>query len=156
MAHVWSDERKLEAWLEVELAALDAWAERGVVPSDAARAVREHARTPDPERVAELERTTGHDLAAFVDAVQCDLGDEGRWLHYGLTSSDVVDTALALQVRDAGALLLEGLGRTFAAVGRRANEHPAALCLGPPHRRPAGPTTLRPQLAGRAFQRDPA
>src|SRR6266516_2044004 len=97
MAHVWSDERKLEAWLEVELAALDAWAELGIVPAEA-----ERARTPSPERVAERERTTGHDLAAFVDAVQAELGEEGRWLHYGLTSSDVVDTGLALQVRDAG------------------------------------------------------
>jgi adenylosuccinate lyase len=96
MAQVWSDERKLGTWLEVELAALDAWAELGTVPAEAVGVVRERARVPAPERVAELERTTGHDLAAFVDAVQADLGAEGRWLHYGLTSSDVVDTGLAL------------------------------------------------------------
>src|SRR5262245_31418858 len=130
MAQVWSDERKLGTWLEVELAALDAWAELGSVPAEAAGAVRERARVPAPERVAELERTTGHDLAAFVDAVQADLGDEGRWLHYGLTSSDVVDTGLALQIRDAGALLLEGLDRAFAAVVARADEHRATLCIG--------------------------
>ena len=116
MAQVWSDERKLAAWLEVELAALDAWAELGVVPHEAARAVREQAQPPVPERVAELEQRTGHDLAAFVDAVQAELGEEGRWLHYGLTSSDVVDTGLALQLRDAGALLLDGLEGALAAI----------------------------------------
>src|SRR4051812_48223589 len=109
MARVWSEERKLELWLDVELAATEAWAELGVVPAAAARDLRVRARPPSPERVAELERQTNHDLAAFVDAVAEDLGDDGRWLHYGLTSSDVVDTALALQVREAGALVLEGV-----------------------------------------------
>src|SRR5439155_18360409 len=85
MAQVWSDERKLAAWLEVELAALDAWAELGVVPGEAVQAVLANAQAPSPERVAELERLTGHDLAAFVDAGQTELGPEGRWLHYGLT-----------------------------------------------------------------------
>jgi adenylosuccinate lyase len=154
MAHVWSDERKLEAWLEVELAALDAWAELGIVPAEAARAVRERARTPSPERVAERERTTGHDLAAFVDAVQAELGEEGRWLHYGLTSSDVVDTGLALQVRDAGALLLEGIDRALAAVVARANEHRATLCIGRTHGVHGEPTTFGLKLAGWAFELD--
>jgi adenylosuccinate lyase len=154
MAQVWSDERKLEAWLEVELAALDAWAEFGVVPAGAARAVREQARVPTPERVAELEETTSHDLAAFVDAVQSDLGEEGRWLHYGLTSSDVVDTGLALQVRDAGALLLEGLDRSFGAVATRAEEHRATICIGRTHGVHAEPTTFGLKLAGWAFELD--
>jgi adenylosuccinate lyase len=154
MAQVWSDERKLGAWLEVELAALDAWAELGVVPADAPRAVRKHARAPAPERVAELERTTGHDLAAFVDAVQVDLGDEGRWLHYGLTSSDVVDTGLALQIRDAGSLLLDGLDRALAAVVARADEHRATLCIGRTHGVHAEPTTFGLKLAGWAFEVD--
>ena len=109
MARVWSEEHKLERWLEVELAALDAWAELGVIPEDVARSAREQAAVPTPERVRELEEKTGHDLAAFVDAVGEGLDDEGRrWLHYGLTSSDVLDTALALQVREAGALLVGG------------------------------------------------
>jgi adenylosuccinate lyase len=154
MAKVWSDERKLEAWLDVELAALDAWAELGVVPPDAARAVRERAHAPAPERVAELERTTGHDLAAFVDALQSDLGKEGRWLHYGLTSSDVVDTGLALQVRDAGVLTLDGLDRAFAAVAARADEHQATLCIGRTHGVHAEPTTFGAKLAGWAFELD--
>jgi adenylosuccinate lyase len=154
MAQVWSDERKLETWMEVEFAALDAWAELGVVPADAARAVRRRARVPTPERVAELERTTGHDLAAFVDAVQAELGDEGRWLHYGLTSSDIVDTALALQVREAGALLLEGIERALAAVVARAEEHRATLCIGRTHGVHAEPTTFGLKLAGWAFELD--
>src|SRR5438105_10558709 len=106
MAAVWSEERKLALWLEVELAALDAWAELGAVPPEAAAQARATAQVPPPERVAELERRTNHDLAAFVDLVAEDLGDAGRFFHYGLTSSDVIDTALALQVRDAGAILL--------------------------------------------------
>ena len=154
MAQVWSDERKLGAWLDVELAALDAWSELGVLPPEAARAVREHARVPAPEEVAELERTTGHDLAAFVDAVQAGLGEEGRWLHYGLTSSDVVDTGLALQVRDAGALLLEGLDRAFAVVSARAEEHRGTLCIGRTHGVHAEPTTFGLKLAGWAFELD--
>jgi adenylosuccinate lyase len=154
MARIWSDERKFETWLEVELAALDAWAELGVVPADAARAVRRHARTPAAERVAELERATGHDLAAFVDAVQAELGEEGRWLHYGLTSSDVVDTGLALQVRDAGGLLLEGIDGAFDAVVARAEEHRATLCIGRTHGVHAEPTTFGLKLAGWAFELD--
>jgi len=152
MAQVWSDERKLAAWLEVELAALDAWAELGVVPRDAARAVREQAQPPAPERVAELEQRTGHDLAAFVDAVQAELGEEGRWLHYGLTSSDVVDTGLALQLRDAGELLLDGLEGALAAVVARAEEHRTTLCIGRTHGVHAEPTTFGLKLAGWAME----
>ncbi len=154
MATVWSDESKLAAWLEVELAALDAWAELGVVQPDAARAIREQAGPPSAERVAELERQTGHDLAAFVDAVQEQLGEDGRWLHYGLTSSDVVDTALALQVRDAGTLLLDGVERALAAVVARAEEHRTTLCIGRTHGVHAEPTTFGLKLAGWAFELD--
>ena len=96
MARIWSDEGKLERWLAVELAALDGWAEVGVVPAEAAEEIRAKAKAPSPERVAEIEKETHHDLAAFVDAVAGGLGEAGRWFHYGLTSSDVVDTALAL------------------------------------------------------------
>ncbi|HKP16942.1 MAG TPA: lyase family protein, partial [Gaiellaceae bacterium] len=154
MAQVWSDERRLAAWLEVELAALDAWAELGAVPAEAARAVRDRAQPPTPERVAEIEERTGHDLAAFVDAVQAGLGEEGRWLHYGLTSSDVVDTALALQVRDAGAVLLDGVARALAAVAVRADEHRGTLCIGRTHGVHAEPTTFGLKLAGWAFELD--
>jgi adenylosuccinate lyase len=154
MAEVWTDERKLATWLEVELAALDAWAEFGVVPPDGARSVRATARPPSPDQVAELERRTGHDLAAFVDAVQSQLGDEGRWVHYGLTSSDVVDTALALQVRAGGRILLEGLDRALAAVVARAEEHRSTVCIGRTHGVHAEPTTFGLKLAGWAFELD--
>ncbi|MGH3115366.1 MAG: lyase family protein, partial [Gaiellaceae bacterium] len=123
MKRVWSEERRLACWLEVELAALDAWAEVGLVPREAAAEVRERAVPPSPARVAEIEERTQHDLAAFVDAVAQDLGPAGRWLHYGLTSSDVLDTATALQVREAGTLILEDVDRALAAVMRRAEEH---------------------------------
>src|SRR3954464_6430707 len=92
MATIWSDEGKLRTWLAVELAATAAWAELGVVPADAAQTLQETAAPPTPDRVAELEATLHHDTAAFVDAVAERLDPEaGRWFHYGLTSSDVVD-----------------------------------------------------------------
>ena len=108
MSRIWSEEGKLARWLDVELAALDGWAEVGAIPAEDVAAIRAAAKPPTPERVAEIELTTDHDTAAFVDAVAEQLGPEGRWLHYGLTSSDVVDTALALQIQDAGRLLLAG------------------------------------------------
>ncbi len=158
MQAIWSDEGKLARWLEVELAALDGWAEVGVVPAADVEAIRAEAVPPTPERVAEIEERTQHDLAAFVDAVAEGLGPSGRWLHYGLTSSDVLDTALALQVRDAGALLLEGLERSRDAVIRRAEEHRRTVCAGRTHGVHAEVTTFGAKLAGWAFelQRDRA
>jgi adenylosuccinate lyase len=154
MTRIWSDEGKLATWLEVELAATAAWAELGVVPAEAARALQENASAPTPERVAEIEATLHHDTAAFVDAVAEGLGDEGRWFHYGLTSSDVVDTALALQIREAGRLILEGIDRAFAAVVTRADEHRATLTIGRTHGVHAEPTTFGLKLAGWAFELD--
>src|SRR5712692_8267450 len=119
MARIWSDEGRLGAWLEVELAA-----------------------------------TLHHDTAAFVDAVAEQLGEEGRWFHYGLTSSDVVDTALALQVREAGALIVEGLDRSLAVVVARAEQHRATLQMGRTHGVHAEPTTFGLKLAGWAFELD--
>ena len=145
MARIWSDEAKLARWLEVELAALDAGAELGLVPADAARTIRERAQPPSPERVAELEATLHHDTAAFVDAVAETLGPDGRWFHHGLTSSDVVDTGLALQVRAAGELLLEGVDSS-AAGGRRTGRGAPADGLHRPHPRdPRGADDVRAQ-----------
>jgi len=152
MARVWSEEAKLERWLAVELAALDAWAQVGTVPAEAAEAIRARARPPTPEQVEELERTTNHDVAAFVDAVATELGPESRWLHYGLTSSDVLDTALALAVQEAGGLVLDGIGRAFAAVATRAEEHFDTLTIGRTHGVHAEPTTFGLKLAGWSFQ----
>jgi adenylosuccinate lyase len=151
MARIWSDEGKLSTWLEVELAATAAWAELGVVPEDAAALIAETS-PPSAERVAELEATLHHDTAAFVDAVAEQLGEEGRWFHYGLTSSDVVDTALSLQIREAGALILAGLDKAFGVVAIRAEEHRETLQIGRTHGVHAEPTTFGLKLAGWAFE----
>jgi adenylosuccinate lyase len=151
MARIWSDEGKLATWLEVELAATAAWAELGVVPDGAAARIAE-ASPPSAARVAELEATLHHDTAAFVDAVAEGLGEEGRWFHYGLTSSDVVDTALSLQVRDAGTLIVAGIDRAFATVTARAEEHRETLQIGRTHGVHAEPTTFGLKLAGWAFE----
>jgi adenylosuccinate lyase len=156
MAKIWSEESKLARWLEVELAALDAWADVGTIPAEDVAAIRERALVPTPERVAEIERVTDHDTAAFVDALAEQLGPEGRWLHYGLTSSDVVDTALSLQIQEAGRLVLEGIERSFAAVVVRAEEHRNTICIGRSHGIHAEPTTFGWKLAGWAFELDRA
>jgi adenylosuccinate lyase len=152
MARIWSDEGKLERWLEVELAALDGWVELGAVPPETAGAIRERATPPSAARVAEIEQVTQHDTAAFVDAVAEQLGPEGRWFHFGLTSSDVVDTALSLQIRDGGRLLLEGVERALAAVVARAEEHRDTLTIGRTHGVHAEPTTFGLKLAVWAFE----
>src|SRR6187455_3806712 len=154
MTHVWSDEAKLARMLEVELAALEGWSELGVVPADAAARIRSVAQPPSTALVAELERETNHDVAAFVDAVAGSLGEDGRWFHFGLTSSDVLDTALALTVQDAGGLVLQGLDRAFRAVVDRAEEHRDTLCMGRTHGVHAEPTTFGLKLAGWAFGLD--
>jgi adenylosuccinate lyase len=154
MARIWSDEGKLARWLDVELAALEGWAEAGVVPAEAQAEIAAGAAPPSPERVAEIEERTHHDVAAFVDAVAEQLGPAGRWFHYGLTSSDVVDTALSMQIRDAGALILTGLERAFAGVVTRAEEHRETLQIGRTHGIHAEPTTFGLKLAGWAFELD--
>jgi adenylosuccinate lyase len=154
MARVWSDESRLARWLEVELAALEAWAELGAVPAGDVAEIRASAVPPSAARVAELERETHHDVAAFVDAVAESLGPAGRWFHHGLTSSDVVDTALALQVREAGELVLGGLERALEAVITRARQHRDDLCIGRTHGMHAEPTTFGLKLAAWAFELD--
>jgi adenylosuccinate lyase len=154
MSRIWSEEDRLARWLEVELAALDGWAELGTIPAADVAAIRAGAKPPTPERVAEIERVTDHDLAAFVDAVAEQLGPEGRWVHYGLTSSDVVDTALSLQIQDAGKLLLAELDRALDAVIRRAEQHRDSICIGRSHGIHAEPTTFGWKLAGWAFELD--
>jgi adenylosuccinate lyase len=154
MKKVWSDAERLARWLEVELAALDGWAELGTVPREAVEAIRVHAVPPTPERVAEIEQRTHHDVAAFVDAVAEGLGPKGRWFHYGLTSSDVIDTALALQVGEAGGLVLAGIDRATEAVVRRAEEHRETVMVGRTHGVHAEPITFGAKLAGWAFELD--
>jgi adenylosuccinate lyase len=151
MGAIWSDRRKLEAWLEVELAVTDALAERGVVPPEDAATIRDRA-TFTVEAVKEREKVTDHDVAAFVDVVAGSVGDAGRWVHHGLTSSDVLDTALALQLREAGGLLIRATRAFRDMLTRRAREHVDTLCVGRTHGVHAEPTTFGVKLAGLAFE----
>jgi adenylosuccinate lyase len=150
---VWTQQRKMETWLRVELAATDAWAAEGVVPLEDAKACRERASF-ELEAVEERERATGHDVAAFVDVVAASVGEPGRWIHYGLTSSDVLDTALALQLREAGEILVAGALRYRDALIDKALEHRDTLCVGRTHGIHAEPTTFGLRLAGFAFEAD--
>src|SRR6185436_19188365 len=147
MGAVWSDERRFQRWLDVEVAAMAAWAELGVVPHEAVAAVRERA-VIDVPRILEIERRTHHDVLAFTERV----APEARWFHYGLTSSDVVDTALALQLRDAGDLLAEELERAERAVLVRAEEHRHTPMIGRTHGVHAEPTTFGLKLLGWAVE----
>jgi adenylosuccinate lyase len=153
MGAVWTAERRMSRWLEVELAATDAWAAEGIVPGEDAKACRERARFT-VEAVEERERATGHDVAAFVDVVSASIGEQGRWIHYGLTSSDVLDTALALQLRDAGELLVAGAVAYRDALVAKAKEHRDTLCVGRTHGIHAEPTSFGLRLAGFAFEAD--
>ncbi len=150
---VWSPQRKFECWLEVELAATEAWAEEGAVPREAAEAARANAAFT-VEAVNEREQVTDHDVAAFVDVVAASVGEHGRWIHYGLTSSDVLDTALALQLREAGEVVLAGARAYRDALIERALEHRETLCVGRTHGVHAEPTTFGLRLAGFAFEAD--
>jgi adenylosuccinate lyase len=143
----------MEAWLAVELAATRAWAAEGVVPAEAAEACAERAAFT-VEAIEERERTTGHDVAAFVDVVAASIGDDGRWIHYGLTSSDVLDTALALQLTEAGSILVTGAREYRDALVERALEHRETLSVGRTHGVHAEPTTFGLRLAGFAFEAD--
>ncbi len=153
MGAVWTSQRRMEAWLQVELAATDAWAVEGVVPAEAAKASREGASFT-VEAVNEREQTTGHDVAAFVDVVAAQVGEDGRWIHYGLTSSDVLDTALALQLREAGGIVLEGARSYREALIEQALEHRYTLSAGRTHGVHAEPTTFGLRLAGFGFEAD--
>jgi adenylosuccinate lyase len=150
---VWTQQAKLESWLEVELAATEAWAAEGVVPEEAAREAREKAAFT-VEAVDEREKVTDHDVAAFVDVVAASVGEHGRWIHYGLTSSDVLDTALALQLRRAGEVVLASACAYRDALVERALEHRDTLCVGRTHGVHAEPTTFGLRLAGFAFEAD--
>ncbi len=148
---VWSEQRKLDCWLVVELAAIDALEEMGVVPGDDAAAIRDRASFT-VDAVKEREKITDHDVAAFVDVVAGSVGEAGRWVHHGLTSSDVLDTALALQLTAAGLILIGGAREYRDALISKAREHRDTLCVGRTHGVHAEPTTFGVKLAGFAFE----
>jgi adenylosuccinate lyase len=153
MGAIWSDESRFEHMLRVELAVSRAQARRGRVPREALAAIEARAKV-DVDRIEELERTTDHDVIAFVSQVAESIGPEGRYLHLGLTSSDVVDTALALQLRAAGELLLRDADRLLEVVVSRARAEAATVMMGRTHSVHAEPTTFGLKLAGWAFEVD--
>ncbi len=145
---IWTDEARMEAWRRVEVAACEEM--EGPSPSDL-EAIRAAAFTVDA--VKERERITDHDVAAFVDVLSESAGAQaGRWIHYGLTSSDVLDTALALQLRGAGDIVLRGAGEVVAALAAQARAHVHTVCTGRTHGVHAEPTTFGIKLAGFAFE----
>src|SRR4029453_10135648 len=143
---IWSEQRKYETWLQVELAAADAMAEAGIVPKEAARTLREKGAFDVP-RIDEIEKTTQHDVIAFTTSVAEHAGPSARWLHFGLTSSDVVDTAQALQMVEACDLILKDMAGLADAIKIRAFEHLQTPMIGRTHGVHAEGMTLGLKLA---------
>jgi adenylosuccinate lyase len=146
MGRIWSDTRRFETWLSVEIAAAEAQASAGIIPAEAARDIRERSAF-DIARIDEIEKVTQHDLIAFTTNVAEHIGPSGRWLHFGLTSSDVVDTAQAVQMREACDLILEDIDALLAAIQRRAEEHKHTPMIGRTHGVHAEPMTFGLKLA---------
>src|SRR4051812_23802706 len=146
MGAIWSERRRYETWLDVELAATDAMAEAGLVPADAARELRAKAAF-DVARIEAIEQVTQHDVIAFTTSVAESVGPAARWLHFGLTSSDVVDTAPPPETRGACVLIVRGWAGLREAVRLRAGEHGQAPMIGPPRGVHAEPMTLGVKLA---------
>jgi len=153
MASVWSEEAKLAHWLEIEILVAEAWARLGAIPEEDAREIRANAAF-DLERVADVERVTRHDVAAFVQVAADAVGPAGRWVHFGLTSSDVLDTGLALQLRNASDLLLTALERLLGVTKRLALAHRTTVMAGRTHGVVAEPTSFGHKVALWAFELD--
>src|ERR1035437_2266327 len=146
MGRMWSDQRRYETWLLVEPAAADAMAPAGIVPAEAARDIRERGAF-DIARIEEIEQTTQHDVIAFTTAVAEHVGPSARWLHFGMTSSDVIDTAQAIEMREACDLILRNLDALAEAIRDRAFEHRHTRMIGRTHGVHAEPMTLGLKLA---------
>ena len=147
LGRIWTDEARMEAWRQVEVAACEELEGPSADELEAIRAARFSV-----EAVRERERVTDHDLAAFVDVLADSAGSAGRWIHFGLTSSDVLDTAMALQLRAAGEVIVPGARTLVSALADRAREHRDTLCAGRTHGVHAEPTTFGVKLAGFAFE----
>ncbi len=146
MKALWSEQAQFDSWLEVELAACAAWSELGVIPREDVDLLYEKARF-DIDRIHEIEETTRHDVVAFTRAVSESLGEEKKWVHYGLTSSDVVDTAWSLRLKKANEILLADIDRLIDVLCTRADEHRYTLMMGRTHGVHAEPTTFGLKLA---------
>ncbi|RLE11579.1 MAG: adenylosuccinate lyase [Actinobacteria bacterium] len=151
MTAVWSEERKLEVWREVEILVVEAWVRLGVAPHAAAIAARTSPEV-DTAEWKEREEITRHDVAAFVDLLAESVGDGGEWIHYGLTSSDVLDTASGALLKESGELLLQAVEALFNTVKSKAFEHRAAPMIGRTHGIWAEPTSFGLKLANWAFE----
>ena len=146
MGHLWSEQKKFETWLAVEIAAAEAMAAEGIVPAEAVREIKKKAGF-SIERIDAIERQVQHDVVAFTQAVAETVGDAGRWIHFGLTSSDVVDTALGLRLRDAADLILVDLDALLEVLRNRAFDHKRTLMVGRTHGVHAEPMTFGLKLA---------
>ena len=146
MAQLWSVEEQYQAWLEVELAACAAWSEIGVIPHEDVEKLYDEA-TFDIDRIHEIEKTTRHDVVAFTRAVSESLGEEKKWIHYGLTSSDVVDTALCFRLKKANTLILQQIDRLIEVISAKAEKHKYTLMMGRTHGVHAEPTTFGLKMA---------
>lgn len=146
MGAIWTDENRYDTWLEVEILADEAWAELGEIPKEDAQKIREHASF-DVARILEIEAETRHDVVAFTRAVSESLGAERKWVHYGLTSTDVVDTAYGYQLKQANDILRQDLQRFLEIIGTKAKEHKMTVMMGRTHGVHAEPTTFGLKLA---------
>ncbi|MBH8608129.1 adenylosuccinate lyase [Thermoactinomyces sp. CICC 10521] len=146
MGSIWTEENKYRAWLEVEILACEAWAELGIIPKKDVALIRENAKI-NVERIYEIELDTRHDVVAFTRAVAETLGPESKWVHYGLTSTDVVDTALSYLLKQANEILLQDLDRLIAALKEKAKEHKYTVMMGRTHGVHAEPTTFGLKMA---------
>ncbi|MEY3312099.1 MAG: Adenylosuccinate lyase, partial [Bacteroidota bacterium] len=141
MGSIWNDQNKFSIWLEIEILACEAQSQLGIVPAEAVKEIREKARF-DVDKVLEIEQTTKHDVIAFLTNVAEYVGPSSRFIHMGMTSSDVLDTCLAVQLKQAGELLLEQLNKFKSILARRAQEHKYDVCVGRTHGIHAEPTTF--------------
>lgn len=146
MANIWSDENKYKSWLEVEILADEAWAELGEIPKEDIVKLRQHAKF-SVDRILEIEAETKHDVVAFTRCVSESLGEEKKWVHYGLTSTDVVDTAYGYQLKQANDILRQDLSNFLAVLKDKALEHKYTICMGRTHGVHAEPTTFGLKVA---------
>ncbi len=146
MGAIWTEENRFKAWLEVEILACEAWAELGAIPKEDVKALRENASF-DVNRIKEIEAETRHDVVAFTRAVSETLGEERKWVHYGLTSTDVVDTALSYLLKQANEILLADVERFISILEEKAKEHKYTVMMGRTHGVHAEPTTFGLKLA---------
>jgi adenylosuccinate lyase len=146
MGALWSEEHKYQTWLQVEILACEAWAELGEIPRDAARQIKEKARI-DMKRIDEIERETKHDVAAFVNQLEETVGEAGKYIHFGLTSYDIVDTALSLRLREAAQIIIADIDDLMEAIREKALEHKETIMIGRTHGVHAEPITFGLKMA---------